>query len=238
MLVRAYAKKMGIPFIANRRAVITHAINGRAACHYCGQCGRGCVTASDYSASQVDVFPAMKTGNLTLITEAMAREVLTDGNGKATGVLYIDKNTRSEKFVRGRAVILGASTCESARILLNSKSAEFPNGVANGSGLVGRYLMDTVGASVSGTVPALEGMPRYNTDGFGGAHLYAPWWLWDKHSKIGFPRGYHIEMGGGFGMPGIGAFGRETREAGYGLKLKQLVREKYGSSSASRAAAR
>jgi choline dehydrogenase-like flavoprotein len=230
VLVRAYAKKMGIPFIANRRAVLTHAINGRPACHYCGQCGRGCVTASNYSASQVDVFPALKTGNLTLITEAMAREVHTDGKGKATGVLYIDKKTRSENFVRGRAVILGASTCESARILLNSKSAEFPNGVANGSGLVGRYLMDTIGASVSGTVPALEGIPRYNTDGFGGAHLYAPWWLWDQHSKIGFPRGYHIEMGGGFGMPGIGAFGRETREAGYGLKLKQLVREKYGSS--------
>ncbi len=230
VLVRAYAKKMGIPFIANRRAVITGALNGRPACHYCGQCGRGCVTASNYSASQVDVFPALKTGNLTLITEAMAREVLSDGNGKATGVLYIDKNTRSEHVVRGRAVVLGASTCESARILLNSKSAEFPNGIANGSGLVGRYLMDTIGASVSGTVPALEGIPRYNTDGFGGSHLYAPWWLWDQHSKIGFPRGYHIEMGGGFGMPGIGSFGRETREAGYGLKLKKLVREKYGSS--------
>jgi choline dehydrogenase-like flavoprotein len=230
VLVREYAKKMGIPFIANRRAVLTHAVNGRPACHYCGQCGRGCVTASNYAASQVDVFPALKTGNLTLITEAMAREVHTDGNGKATGVLYIDKKTRAEHFVRGRAVILGASTCESARILLNSKSAEFPNGVANGSGLVGRYLMDTVGASVSGTVPSLEGIPRYNTDGFGGSHLYAPWWLWDRHGKVGFPRGYHIEMGGGFGMPGVGSFGRETRQAGYGLKLKQLVREKYGSS--------
>lgn len=230
ILVRDYAKAMGIPFIANRRAVLTHAVNGRPACHYCGQCGRGCVTASNYSASQVDVFPALKTGNLTLLTEAMAREVLTDGSGKATGVLYIDKKTRSENVVRGRAVILGASACESARILLNSKTSEFPNGVANGSGLVGRYLMDTVGASAGGTVPALEGMPRYNTDGFGGAHLYAPWWLWEQHGKLGFPRGYHIEMGGGFGMPGIGAFGRETREAGYGLKLKQRIRETYGSS--------
>ena len=230
MFVRDYAKAMGIPFIANRRAVLTRAVNGRPACHYCGQCGRGCVTASNYSASQVDVFPALKTGNLTLITEAMAREVLTDGNGKATGVLYIDKKTRTENIVRGRAVILGASACESSRILLNSRTAEFPNGVANGSGLVGRYLMDTVGASVGGTVSALENTPRYNTDGFGGAHLYAPWWLWDGHSKLGFPRGYHIEMGGGFGMPGIGAFGRESRETGYGLKLKQRVRETYGSS--------
>jgi choline dehydrogenase-like flavoprotein len=230
VLVREAAKRLGIPFIANRRAVITHGINGRPACHYCGQCGRGCVTASNYSASQVDVFPALKTGNLTLITEAMAREVLTNGNGKASGVLYIDKKTRAENVVRGRAVILAASTGESTRILLNSKSAEFPNGIANGSGLVGRYLMDTVGASLAGTVPVLEGMPRYNTDGFGGAHLYAPWWLWDKQQKAGFPRGYHIEMGGGFGMPGIGSFGRAARQAGYGIKLKQRVRETYGSS--------
>ena len=230
VLVREAAKELGIPFIANRRAVITRSINGRAACHYCGQCGRGCITESNYSASQVDVFPALKTGNLTLITDAMAREVLTNGNGKASGVLYIDKNTRTEHVVRGRAVILAASTGESTRILLNSKSAEFPNGLANGSGLVGRYLMDTVGASLSGMVPALEGMPRYNTDGFGGAHLYAPWWLWEKHRTLGFPRGYHIEMGGGFGMPGIGSFGGQVREAGYGVKLKQRIRETYGSS--------
>lgn len=230
VLVREAAKGLGIPFIANRRAVITRSINGRAACHYCGQCGRGCITESNYSAAQVDVSPALKTGNLTLITEAMAREVLTDGNGKATGVFYIDKNTRTEHVVRGRAVILAASTGESTRILLNSKSAEFPNGLANGSGLVGRYLMDTVGASLSATIPVLEGMPRYDTDGFGGSHLYAPWWLWEKHHTIGFPRGYHIEMGGGFGMPDIGSFGGQIREAGYGVKLKQRIRETYGSS--------
>jgi choline dehydrogenase-like flavoprotein len=230
VFVREAAKGLGIPFIANRRAVLTHSINGRAACHYCGQCGRGCITESNYSASQVDVFPALKTGNLTLITDAMAREVLTNGNGKASGVLYIDKNTRSEHVVRGRAVILAASTGESTRILLNSKSKEFPNGLANGSGLVGRYLMDTVGASLGAMIPALEGIPRYNTDGFGGSHLYAPWWLWEKHQSLGFPRGYHIEMGGGFGMPGIGSFGGQAREAGYGLKLKQRVRETYGSS--------
>jgi hypothetical protein len=81
MLIRESGKKLGIPFIANRRAVITHAINGRPASHYCGQCGRGCLTGYNYSASQVDVFPALKTGNVTLLTMAMAREVLTDSNG-------------------------------------------------------------------------------------------------------------------------------------------------------------
>jgi choline dehydrogenase-like flavoprotein len=227
-LIRSVGTKLGIPFIANRRAVITRSINQRAACHYCGQCGRGCLTASAYSASQVDVFPALETGKLTLITDAMVREVLTDRSGRATGVLYIDRKTRREKRVMGRTVVLAASACESARVLLNSKSKLFPNGLANGSGLVGRNLMDTVGFSLSGYVPSLEGMPIYNTDGFGGAHLYAPWWAWNDHGKLGFPRGYHIEIGGGFRMPGVGSYHRVARQAGYGKAIKQLAREQYG----------
>ena len=227
-LVRAAGKRLGVPFIANRRAVITRPLNGRAPCHYCGQCGRGCLTESNYSASQVDVFPAMKTGNVTVITNAMVRRVEATESGLARGVVYIDKEARTEERVEARAVVLSASACETARLLLNSKSSHFPNGMANGSGLVGRYLMDTVGFSVRGTLPALENMPRYDTDGFGGAHLYAPWWLWDDHGKLDFPRGYHIEMGGGFRMPGPGSFAGIAREAGYGKDLKRMVRERYG----------
>ena len=228
LLVQATGKKLGIPFIANRRAVITRSINGRAACHYCGQCGRGCLTASAYSASQVDIFPALKTGNLTLLTDAMAREVLTNASGKAEGVLYIDRKTRQVKRVIGKSVVLAASTCESARILLNSKSKLFPNGLANGSGMVGRNLMDTVGLSVSGYVPALEGMPVYNTDGFGSSHLYAPWWGYNDHGRLGFPRGYHIEFGGGFRMPGVHAGHDAAKRAGYGKRIKERMRREYG----------
>src|SRR5690606_25682697 len=139
---------------------------------YCGQCGRGCVTASNYSSSQVDIFPALKTGNLNLICNAMVRELITDDAGKVKAVSYIDTQTREEKTIRCRVVILAASACESARLLLNSKSAHHPNGLANGSGVVGRYLMDTVGRDMGGYVPSLEGLPKYDTDGMGGGHLY------------------------------------------------------------------
>lgn len=227
-LMRAAGKTLGVPFIANRRAVITRALNDRPACHYCGQCGRGCLTASNYSASQVDIFPAMKTGNLSVITDAMVREVEVDGQGLAKGVVYIDKGARAEKAVRGRAVVLAASACETARLMLNSKSTHFPDGIANGSGLVGRYLMDTVGFSLRGTLPALENLPRYDSDGFGGAHLYAPWWLWDGHGQLDFPRGYHIEMGGGFRMPGPNSFVGTARAAGYGAEMKRRIRQEYG----------
>jgi len=77
-------------------------------------------------------------------------------------------------------------------------------------------------------VPWFEGLPHYDTDGFGGAHLYAPWWLWDGHNKLDFPRGYHIEMGGGFGQPGPGSFHGAARRYGYGKEMKRRIREEYG----------
>lgn len=228
LLIKAASERLGIPCIPNRRSVLTRALNGRPACHYCGQCGRGCRSGSNYSASQTQIFPALETGLLRIVDQAMAREIVTDGNGRATEVIYIDKRTREERRIRCRLLVLAASACESARILLNSKNAEFPNGVGNSSGVVGRNLMDTVGFGLSGRIPGFEGMPRYNSDGAGGAHLYMPWWGWERQQELGFPRGYHIEIGGGYGMPGIGSFGQVAREAGYGAALKQAARRDYG----------
>ena len=227
VLIKRAADKLGIPCIPMRLAVITRPTNGRPACHYCGQCGRGCVTAANYSSSQVQIFPALKSGGLKLITNAMAREVMTDDTGKVTAVAYIDKTTRVEKQIRCRTVVLAASCCESARLLLNSRSPRHQNGLANSSGQVGRNLTDSVGFSLSGRIPALEGLPRHNSDGMGGSHLYMPWWLWDK--KLDFPRGYHIELGGGYGMPGVGSF-REVlhQHEGYGASLKKAIYTDYG----------
>src|SRR5258708_10171658 len=124
-----------------------------------------------FSSSQAMIFPALKTGKLSLISGAMARELIADSSGKVTEVSYVDKATRTEKRIRCRSVIVAASACESARLLLNSKSTRFSNGLANGSGMVGRNLTDTVGYSLGGQVPALEGLPRHNCDGIGGMHV-------------------------------------------------------------------
>ena len=227
-LIQKACGKLNIPCIPSRMAMLTKAINGRAACHYCGQCGRGCQTASAFSSSQAMIFPAMKTGRLTILTGAMARELIADGTGKVTAVSYVDKASRTEKQVRCKAVVVAASACESARLLLNSKSPRWSNGIGNSSGVVGRYLTDTVGYSMSGFVPALTNLPRHNSDGIGGMHVYVPWWLYDDKKK-NFPRGYHIEIGGGFEMPGLGTFaGQCARHEGYGKKLKDTIREEYG----------
>ncbi len=171
--------------------------------------------------------PAMQTGKLTLLTGAMAREVILNKDGKAEGVSYIDKATRTEKRVNARAVVLAASACESTRLLLNSKSSQFPDGLANSSGAVGRYLTDSVGSDGWGYFPQLEKMPPHNHDGVGGMHMYIPWWKFDR--KNDFPRGYHIELWGGRHMPGVGMFdGLCHDEEGYGATLKQRCRQVYG----------
>jgi choline dehydrogenase-like flavoprotein len=208
-------------------AILTKPVNGRAPCHYCAQCGRGCISASNFSSSQVMIPPAQATGRFTLIPNAMAREVIVGKDGKAQAVSYIDKATRTEMRVHAKAFVLAASACETARLLLNSRSTQFPNGVANSSGVVGRYLTDSVGSNVTGYFPQLARVAPHNHDGVGGMHMYMPWWRGDRKNE--FPRGYHIEFGGGRHMPGVGGFDALCNEhEGYGASLKQSVRSKYG----------
>jgi choline dehydrogenase-like flavoprotein len=227
IFIKRACDKIGVTCVPSRLAIITQNHNGRAACHYCGQCGRGCIPASNFSSSQVMIPPAKKTGRLTMITEAMARELMVSKSGKVEAVSYIDKKTRSEQQVRARAVVLGASACESARLLLNSRSALFPDGLANGSGVVGRYLTDSVGSNGGGYFPQLEKIPPHNHDGVGGMHLYMPWWKYDRKNE--FLRGYHIEFGGGRFMPSVGEFDDVCDQfEGYGAALKKKCRDSYG----------
>ncbi|MGH9404641.1 MAG: GMC family oxidoreductase [Terriglobia bacterium] len=233
LLIQDACRKMAIPCVPSRLSILTESINGRAACHYCGQCGRSCATSSNFSSPTVLIPPAMATGNLKLICNAMGREVLMGKDGRATGVSYIDKKTRQEVQVRSKIVVLAASTCETARILLNSKSSLFPQGVGNSTGMVGKYLMDTVGVDGSTAFfPKMVSLPPHNEDGVGGMHLYMPWWNYGKQARheMPFARGFHIEMGGGHHMPGGWFGGRHVLGAGYGAPLKQRARQVYGTS--------
>ena len=131
--------KLGWTVTIGRAANITRPLNGRGACHYCGPCEHGCVTQSYFNAAFTTVTDALKSGNTTLITDAMVYRVLTDpSTQRATGVMYIDRVTREVREVRARAVLLCAQALESARILLNSAEG----GLANSSGVLGHYLMD------------------------------------------------------------------------------------------------
>ncbi len=243
LLIKQGAKKAGVKVIAGRGSVLTEALPGnkdRGACFFCGQCNRGCKIYGDFSASSCLVIPAIKTGNLKVIPNAMVREVITGKDGLATGVSYVSKDDMMEYQVRGGIVILGASACGSARILLNSRSAIHPNGLANSSGIVGKYLHDSTGSSMSGFLPQLLDRKRYNEDGVGSAQILSPWWLDNKN--LDFPRGYHIEYGGGMRMPSYGfgdgvpvingmvpdRQGKIKDTGGFGEALKDDYRRFYG----------
>jgi len=229
LLVKKTADKLGVKCIPSRLSILTKALPGRQACHYCGQCNRGCATKSNFSSPDVLIGPALATGNLTLITNAMAREVTVGKDGLATGVTYIDKHTGEDAHVRAKVVVLAASACESARILLNSKSTMFPHGIGNSSGRVGKGLTDTTGTDVAGFIPAMVDHVPHNEDGVGGVHVYMPWWL--DNSKLDFPRGYHIEVWGGLYQPEYGALGgiqNYPGGGGYGKQLKSDYRKYYG----------
>jgi len=242
LYVKKGGEKSKVPVIHSRLSILTKKINNdRGVCFFCAQCNRGCQVYADFSSSTCLVKPAMKNGQVDLYTLAMVKEVLTNDSGQATGVSYIYKPDMKEYKIRAKVVVLAASACETARLLLNSKSKNHPNGLANGSGMVGRYLHDSTGTDRMGFMPALMDRDRYNEDGVGGLHVYSPWWLDNK--KLDFPRGYHIEYWGGMGMPSYGfGFGMEKNRkllldemgvpppnGGYGVGLKKDIRRIYGS---------
>ena len=232
------ARKANIPVYPSRMSMLTKRINNeRGICFYCGQCNRSCSVYADFSAGSCLIFPAQKNGGqVKLFVNAMVRAVNTNDKGRATGVSFVNKDDRKEYSIKGKTVVLAASACSTARILLNSKSAQHPSGLGNSSGLVGRYVHDSTGASRAAFVPGLMNRKtNYNEDGVGGMHVYTPWWLDNK--KLDFPRGYHIEVWGGMGMPSYG-FGFNPNDlnkhfdlpvGGYGNGLRDDVKKYYGS---------
>ncbi|MCZ2100906.1 MAG: GMC family oxidoreductase [Chitinophagales bacterium] len=241
LFIKKAAMSSKIPVIPSRLSILTRRINDeRGFCFFCAQCNRGCQVYGDFSSSTCLVKPAMEKGKVDLYTHAMVREVLTDTSGLAQGVLYIDKTDLNEYKISARAVVLAASACETARIMLNSKSKAHPDGLSNSSGVIGHYLHDSTGTDRMGILPHLIDRPRYNEDGVGGLHVYTPWWLDNK--KLDFPRGYHIEYWGGMGMPSYGTgfgmdtmrqyikdeFGTPSPNGGYGVSLKNDIRRIYG----------
>ena len=231
------AKKSQVPVIPARLSVLTKRINNdRGVCFYCGQCSRSCSVYADFSAGSCLIFPAQKSGGqVDLYVNSMVKEVTVDENGKATGVNYVSKDDKREYSIKGRVVILAASACSTARILLNSKSSQHPNGLGNSSNLVGKYLHDSTGSDRMAFIPDLMNRKRYNEDGVGGMHVYTPWWLDNKN--LNFPRGYHLEVWGGLGMPSYG-FGFDPnmfnkffgeKVGGYGDHLRADVKKYYGS---------
>ncbi|KJS36274.1 MAG: hypothetical protein VR74_13620 [Hyphomonas sp. BRH_c22] len=231
--VQAGFASLGIPSKVAPTAILTQPLEDRQACFYSTHCRRGCSIGAKFQTTTSFIPMALRTGNLTLRTDAMVIRVNTDADGRATGVTYGDNKTGERSDVTARAVVLAASTFETARIMMNSKSGSHPDGLGSRSGQLGRNIANTVNYLVDAQFPLLEDRPRYNEDGVSVPHMYIPWWGYkdQKEGKLEFTRGYHFQVYGGMSeVPGVTTGPHIVNpELGYGAQLKAAARRRYGS---------
>jgi glucoside 3-dehydrogenase (cytochrome c) catalytic subunit len=230
-LLRKGAEKTGRPAISSRVAMLTSQpksfMKGRRKCHYCGHCGDGCDVNAMFNSVASTLPIAAATGRMTLRPNSIVRHLITDNNtGKATGVAFVDRVTHQELEAYAKVIILAASTLESTRILLNSKSGHHPQGFGNSSGVLGHYLVDHFGGiGASGFFPVLAGRDPINEDGKA-TGIFIPRFrnLDSKTKQSKFIRGYGFECGSATPMfPGIA----RRAISGFGPEYKKQVRRFY-----------
>jgi choline dehydrogenase-like flavoprotein len=179
-----------------RVAILTQPHNGRAACHYCGPCQRGCITRSYFSSVNATLPVAQATGRLTLRPYSIVRSFIHDAQrNRVTGVRVVDAMTRAEREYSARIVFLCASAIESARILLNSATSAFPDGLANSSGQVGRNIMDHI--KWAGASGDFDGWQDRHVIGNRPNGIYVPRFRNVNARHPDFVRGYGFQGGAG-----------------------------------------
>lgn len=226
-MLRRGSEKTGRPAIVMRTAMLTGVkphMKGRNACHYCGHCGEGCDVGAMFN-SVVSTLPvAAATGRMTLRPNSVVREILIDENtGRAKGVAFVDRVTYQEQEAYAKVIMVAASTLESTRLLLNSKSRQHPNGLGNASGVLGHYLVDHFGGiGASGFYPVLVGKDPDPgmLDGKASGIFIPRFQNLDKQSKLNFLRGYGFEC-----SSSMGRFPGHARSVpGFGSDFKEKVR--------------
>ncbi len=223
VLLRQGAERAGYKVVRGRRAVLTQDHNGRAKCHYCGACGAGCDIGAFFNSYDYLLVDALATGNLTLRQNAIVSHILTGGDGMANAVRYFERLTGDERIVPARRVVLAASAVDSTRILLNSKSSAHPNGLGNGSDVIGRYLCEQFRFHIHAFAPQLYGRSATNDDGISGGHIYIPRFESPKRKRE-YLRGFGIQLWG-IGCGNNAQFAK--RLPGFGLGLKKEIRKRY-----------
>jgi choline dehydrogenase-like flavoprotein len=224
-ILKQGADRVGVPYLPDRIAQLTRPHGEHPPCHYCGNCSDGCDTGSFFSPTWFTIPDAERTGRLELRTNAIVRHVLVDDRGHANGVAYVERDTRREVEVRARAVVLAASCMESAHIMLNSRSTRWPDGIANGSGQLGRNLCDHLyGTAAYGCLPQLVGREPFPDNVSASTIAWMPRWQnLDNPRQERFVRGYGVYPGGGCG--GFPYYYR--RFEGFGSAFKRRIKEYY-----------
>ncbi len=224
-LLKKACATLDLPVVAGRRANRTRPLHGFPACHYCGNCGAGCDTASFFCSADHLLPDALKTGRLEIRSNAFVGRVLVDENGLAKGVQYFDRVTGEEHQVRAKVVVMGASAVDTTRILLNSTSDTHPNGIGNGSDVIGRYLCEQIRVHVAGFMPTLYGNALQHDYGAGGSHIYMPRFS-HRRPNLPYLRGFGMQFWNTGSLPAnLPTLAKSVD--GFGAGLKHEVKRRY-----------
>jgi len=202
-----------------RAAVLTRPHNGRYPCHFCGPCHRGCITRSYFSSLNATLPAAEKTGRLTVRPYSVVHSLIFDSQTRrVTGVRVVDGQTKKALEFTAKVIFVCGSTLESTRILLNSATPEFPDGLGNSSGQLGKNLMDHIMAGgARGTIPGL--LDRIQT-GRRPNGIYVPRFRNVSNKEKNFLRGYGFQ--GGAERAG---WDRGILAAGFGANFKNSLKQ-------------
>lgn len=219
----AVKRHFGRTLTQGRSANLSRPLNGRAPCHYCGNCERGCITHSYFNASFTTVRDAKATGRCTHIPNAMVYQVVMDpARNRARGVRYIDRNTREVHEVHARAVLLCAQMEESVRVLFNSATPQYPNGLANSSGVLGHYLMDHIKhGGATGEFPDMKATAAFD-------RAERPTGTYVPRFRNTPREGRSKDFLRGYGLQGGGDAHLKLHAPGFGEDYKRAMREQSG----------
>lgn len=215
------AAKLGVKVIHVRKSTLSRPAHGRPACHYCGNCMAGCDVVAKYNSADVHISPAMKTGKLTVVHDAVVREVVVNGENRVTGIKYVNRETLAEGEVHGRAVVVCCACVQSVALLMMSKSRLYPTGLGNSSGHLGKDFIPHFTNGVQCFMTDFIGKPVTNDEGFLD-HAYVPSFR-HKDPKRGYARSFGIQ----FNYQNRRSVGWTRTLPGFGKDFKKAVKDRY-----------
>jgi choline dehydrogenase-like flavoprotein len=219
-LIKKGAAKLGLKIIHVRKATLSVPKFHRPACHFCGNCMSGCDVVAKYNSADVHMIPALLTGKLEIQHDSVVREVTTDEENRVTGIRYINRVTGNEGEVKARSVVVACACVQSVALLQMSKSSRNPDGLANGSGELGRNFIPHFTGGVQAFLTDLVGKPANNDEGFLD-HAYLPSFM---HTR---KREYARSFGAQFNYQNRRAVGWPRSLPGFGKDFKKAVKDRY-----------
>ncbi len=214
------AAKLGVKVIHVRKSTLSVAKSGRPACHFCGNCMAGCDVVAKYNSADVHLAPALRTGHLDIISNAIVREVMVNAESRVTGVKYLRRETLEEGEVRGRVVVVCCACVQSVGLLMMSRSRLYPNGLANSSGQLGKHFIPHFTNGVQVFLKDFIGKTAANDEGFLD-HAYVPSFMHNR--KRDYARSFGIQ----FNYQNRRSVGWARSLPGFGKSFKQAVVDRY-----------